>query len=118
MILNRALLFAVAAGLLPAQTISEADRKMAVDALRSSATLLARSIDGLTEAQWKFKPAPDRWSIAECAEHLAVTDPAMLGWVRTVVAKPAAATTAPADQIVLAKSADRSKKEKAPKSIT
>lgn len=25
---------------------------------------------GLSEAQWKFKPAPDRWSISEIVEHM------------------------------------------------
>ena len=28
----------------------------------------------LTPEQWNFKPAPDRWSVAECAEHIAVTE--------------------------------------------
>jgi len=119
MISNKAVFGLVAfAVALPAQTISDADRKVAAEALRSSGALFLRSIGGLSEAQWKFKAAPDRWSIAECAEHLAVTDPAMLAWIRTVLARPAGKAVAPSDQSVLAKSVDRSKKEKAPKSIT
>ena len=29
---------------------------------------------GLSPAQWNFKPAPDRWSIAECMEHIAAAE--------------------------------------------
>jgi hypothetical protein len=29
------------------------------------------AIKGLSEAQWSFKPAPERWSIAENVEHIA-----------------------------------------------
>ena len=42
-----------------------------------------KSIDGLTEAQWTFKPAPDRWSIAEVAEHIGISEGTILGLVQT-----------------------------------
>ena len=32
------------------------------------------AIAGLSPAQWTFKPAPDRWSIAEVLEHLSHTE--------------------------------------------
>ncbi|HEU0014912.1 MAG TPA: DinB family protein [Longimicrobium sp.] len=31
-------------------------------------------VGGLSEAQFNWKPSPQRWSVAECIEHLAVTD--------------------------------------------
>src|SRR5262249_8132821 len=31
-------------------------------------------VKGFTPAQWKFKPAPDRWSPAEAAEHVAFVE--------------------------------------------
>src|SRR5258708_13079395 len=37
--------------------------------------------NGLSEAQWNFKPAPDRWSIAECAEHIGVTETFILNLI-------------------------------------
>lgn len=44
------------------------------DAQLDAATLDARSIvDGLDETQGRWRPAPDRWSVAECLAHLAVT---------------------------------------------
>ncbi len=40
------------------------------------------AIKGLSEAQWRFKPAPDRWSIAETAEHVAFVQERVLGILR------------------------------------
>src|SRR5450759_608561 len=31
-------------------------------------------LEGLTEEEWRRRPAPDRWSIAECAEHITVAE--------------------------------------------
>jgi len=57
--------------------------------LRGSAEAFEKSIAGLTEAQWTFKPAPDRWSIAECAEHIAATEDALRGLIeKNVLSKP------------------------------
>jgi uncharacterized damage-inducible protein DinB len=33
-----------------------------------------KSIKGLSDAQWNFKPSPERWSIAECAEHITLAE--------------------------------------------
>jgi hypothetical protein len=39
---------------------------------------------GLSDAQWKFKPAPDRWSILEIVEHMVAVQERVLGpiWER------------------------------------
>jgi hypothetical protein len=42
---------------------------------------------GLSQAQWKFKPAPDRWSIAEIVEHVVVAQEVILGPIREQLAK-------------------------------
>jgi len=34
----------------------------------------ANSVKGLSEAQLKFKPAPDRWSVMEISEHIAFSE--------------------------------------------
>ncbi len=46
---------------------------------------------GLTEEQWRFKPAPECWSVAECAEHLAVVEDMLLGRIQKMKDEPAAA---------------------------
>ncbi len=46
---------------------------------------------GLSEAQWSFKPAPDRWSIAEIVEHAIMVEERVLGPIRDqLTAAPAA----------------------------
>ena len=42
--------------------------------LRDSAASFLDSFRGTTEPQFRFKPAPDRWSIAETAEHVIVAE--------------------------------------------
>ncbi|MBI3819501.1 MAG: DinB family protein [Planctomycetes bacterium] len=32
------------------------------------------SIDGISEAQWKFKPAADKWSVGEVVEHIIIVE--------------------------------------------
>jgi hypothetical protein len=57
--------------------------------LRGSAEAFEKSTASLSEAQWTFKAAPDRWSIAECAEHIAATEDALRGLIeKNILSKP------------------------------
>src|SRR5262245_49845757 len=47
---------------------------LAINHLKASREKFAKSVVGLSEAQLKFKSAPDRWSVAEVAEHITVTE--------------------------------------------
>ena len=49
-----------------AQQVSSADKDKALQLLESSKKDVVDATKGLSEAQWNFKTAPDRWSIAEC----------------------------------------------------
>ena len=42
---------------------------------------------GLSDAQWRFKPAPDRWSIAENLEHMVMVQERVLGPIREKLAQ-------------------------------
>jgi len=63
--------------------------------LRQTRNYVIGATQGLSEAQWKFKPAPDRWSIAEIVEHMVLTQEFVLGPVREQLAK---APAPPADR--------------------
>ena len=54
-----------------AQSITAAEREQAANYLAATRDDLAEAVRGLSDAQWNFKPAPDRWSIAEVMEHVA-----------------------------------------------
>ncbi|HXG54129.1 MAG TPA: DinB family protein [Vicinamibacterales bacterium] len=60
-----------------------ADREAAVTHLERTRAKFLKSIEGLTDAQWTFKSASDRWSIAEVAEHIALSESLILGMVQT-----------------------------------
>ena len=77
----------------PGMGTTAEDLNFAVGHLRKSRLVFIGAINGLTEAQWRFKPAPDRWSIAECAEHLAIAEEELLRMVRGASIEPLAEGT-------------------------
>jgi len=76
---------------------------------------------GLTDAQWHFKPTPDRWSIAQNLEHMVMVEDRVLGPVRELLAQapppPPGFDRALIDRIAIEKIPDRSRKATAPEFI-
>ena len=68
--------------------LTDAERKFAVDHLNQTRTDLIASVKGLSEAQLNFKPAPDRWSVLECVQHIAITSPAIFGFAQSALKTP------------------------------
>jgi uncharacterized damage-inducible protein DinB len=99
--------------------LSDAEREKAILNLDATRQNFLKSIAGLSEKQWRYKPAPDRWSVAEVAEHITVAESSILGLVREQVMKSAATPekrdeVKGKDEIVLTKILDRSTKAQAP----
>jgi hypothetical protein len=57
-----------------AQELTQVERERALQYLESTKARLLEASKGLSEAQWNFKPAPDRWSVAQVIEHIAVSE--------------------------------------------
>jgi len=53
-----------------AQSLTAADREKAIQYLEQTRSGVIAATKGLSDAQMKFKSAPDRWSIAETLEHI------------------------------------------------
>lgn len=51
-----------------------ADRQKLMDHLEQSRKAFLASIEGVSEEQWKYRPAADKWSIAEVAEHITLAE--------------------------------------------
>jgi hypothetical protein len=105
-----------------AQTLTQNERNRALSELYASRKVFLDSVAGLTEAQWSYKPAPDVWSIAECAEHIALSEDLLFGVVSEKVMKSAAdpdkaAAVKGKDEMVLKGVIDRSQKFKAPEPL-
>jgi hypothetical protein len=66
--------------------VSTADQKLTPKELEQARLFLRQTLNavigvtkGLTEAQWTFKPSPDRWSIAENLDHIVIVQERVLG---------------------------------------
>jgi hypothetical protein len=128
--MNRNTLRGIAQLLLPAlfltvfaagQGLTSSDREKGLRYLAETRNGVVEATKGLSEAQWKFKPGPDRWSIAEIVEHLALVENLLLENVRPQLAS---STTVVRDRdpkqmdaTILAKMPDRSTKYQAPPPI-
>ncbi|MFZ3263254.1 MAG: DinB family protein [Terriglobales bacterium] len=100
-------------------TITSEERAAALKSLQATHDAFLASIAGLSEKQWKFKPAPDRWSVAEVSEHITVAESSLLGLVRQkFMAGPAMpekrAAVKVTDEQILKMIPDRSHKVQAP----
>jgi hypothetical protein len=100
------------------QVLTPADREKADQYLQQTRDGVVAAVKGLSEAQMKFKPAPDRWSVAEVLEHITLVEDGLFQMTAEKVMKsPAGAAdrdTAKADAMVLAMVPDRSHKAQAP----
>lgn len=58
----------------PDSKMTRAERAELIELLNTSEKEFLQAVEGLTEQQWSFKAGPDRWSVAECAEHIVLAD--------------------------------------------
>ena len=105
-----------------ADTLTQQERNVAMSHLHATHKRFYDAVAGLSEAQWTFKSAPDRWSIAECAEHIAVSEDFLFGLVTEKIMKaPAApekkASTQGNDEAILKTVTDRTQKAQAPEPL-
>lgn len=117
LLLNAVVLFTLSVMAL-GQSLTAAEREKAVKYLEQTRDGVIAATKGLSDAQMKFKPAPDRWSVAETLEHIAVAEDYLLGNVTKNIMKapagPADRDTAKLDALILSAVPDRTTKRQAP----
>jgi hypothetical protein len=116
LILALSLVSAMAAGL------PDAERQVLTNHLAKSSQEFLSSVQGLTPEQWNFKAGPDRWSIAQCAEHIALSEDFIRGIIESKIltAEPTPDRVAERkllDAKVLPMITDRSFKAQAPEPV-
>jgi uncharacterized damage-inducible protein DinB len=98
--------------------MTPADRERAVSYLCQTRDNLLRATAGLSPAQMQFKPAPDRWSVAECLEHLITVENRCLDGISNALEQPADAAKRSAfdgrDDELLQVVTDRTNRRQAP----
>ena len=68
--------------------MSDTERAYLLDQLETSKKAMLASIDGISQAQWTFKPAPTVWSVQECAEHITLAEGFIFGLSQQVLKSP------------------------------
>src|SRR6266404_5861684 len=115
-VLSSALLFLSMAAF--GQTLTQADREKGAQYLEQTRDGVVAATRGLSDAQMKFKSAPERWSVAETLEHIALGEDLMFQSVTDKIMKapagPADRDTAKIDAMILNMVPDRTQKRQAP----
>jgi uncharacterized damage-inducible protein DinB len=118
--LKPALLLAAALPLVAAP-LTQADRDKLIQDLQHSRQVFLDAIaDVKTEAQWNYKPAPDRWSVGECAAHIIAAEEYFrdnIGEALKSPPLPARQQSAAGDAAISSMIRNRSTKFKAPTAI-
>lgn len=101
--------------------LTAAQRKFAVDYYNESKARLLKDLKGLSAAQLNWKVDSTRWSIAQCTEHIAVSESYILGWIQMALKQPAtpekkSEVKMTTDQLI-AMMIDRSHKAQAPEPL-
>jgi hypothetical protein len=68
--------------------ITDRERETALALLARSRTAVLNAVEGVSEAQARWRPAEDRWSILEYVEHLAVSDDGLVALVKKSLETP------------------------------
>jgi uncharacterized damage-inducible protein DinB len=103
-------------------SMSPAERSFLVDQLEATQKTVLAALHDVNDAQWKFKPAPDVWSVQQVAEHIVLAEDFLLKTVTDQILKtPAVPRLANAnpefDKKFFEGVQDRSRKATAPEPI-
>jgi hypothetical protein len=68
--------------------MTAAERTKVLGWLEDSRKEFLAAIDNVSDTQWKWKPAPDRWSVGEVAEHIVIAEASQFAKVKAAMAAP------------------------------
>lgn len=98
--------------------LSDEDRGKAIDHLSQTRDHLLATVEGLSDEQLHYKASPESWSIAECLEHITLSESNIFQMVDGAVSVTADASkrseVSMTDEQLISTITDRSFKAKAP----
>jgi hypothetical protein len=99
-----------------AKTIDKGERDRIMSYYHSTRKQVLDAASGLSDAQWNFRPAPGKWTVAEVVEHLTLVEPGLAGMAMQAVAGPdrTTGTSQVKDEAFIAGMTDRSNPAQAP----
>ena len=69
----------------PDARMTNEERSKALKWLEESRQEFLSAIEGVSEPQWKWKPAPERWSVGEVAEHIVIAEASQFANVQKAI---------------------------------
>lgn len=101
--------------------ITPEERAKLVKYLRDSEQQFVALLDGVSDDQWVWKPAPERWSVAEVARHIVISEDYLFDQASLAMKNPAdaewEAKTAAKTALLERALPDRSRKVQAPEPL-
>lgn len=73
----------------PATELTDAERKQAALLLQETKDALVKKVSGLSPDQLNFKPDQNAWSVAECVEHIVISENNLFGFCQMSLKQPA-----------------------------
>jgi len=96
--------------------LTDVERLTAIAEMTTTHDHLINSLKGLSKEQLNFKSSPDSWSIAECTEHIAISEENIFGMaqgtLKTAADPSRRSEVKMTDEEILAMMVDRSEKVK------
>ena len=65
--------------------LTKAERDYAIEYLKKTKEKLPQTVKGLSEWQLNFKPDDSTWSMAQCIEHIALSETFVFGFAETAL---------------------------------
>jgi len=95
------------------------ERDRVLQYLAQSREMMVQAVEGLSPAQQSFRPAPDRWSVADCVEHVTVVEANILKAIHRNLQQPPGdkPDTNGKDQVVLDNVPGRATRVKGPQAV-
>jgi uncharacterized damage-inducible protein DinB len=81
--------FATMSFINPAAELTDAERKQATQLLQETKDALIKKVSGLSAEQLNFKPDQNAWSVAQCVEHIAISENNLFGFCQMALQQPA-----------------------------
>ncbi|MBZ5610965.1 MAG: DinB family protein [Acidobacteriia bacterium] len=101
--------------------MDKAERDLLLVHLAESREMLVRAVDGLSGEQQLFRPGEDRWSVADCVEHITIVEDSTLKAIQRVLQGPARpdqqAETSGKDAVILDRVPARGTRVKGPPQV-
>lgn len=93
------------------------ERTEIVENLERSRQEFIAAVAGLTEAQAKVRPDPERWSVLDCVEHVTSVEERFLAWLEASKKLDAPSIDKEKEAGLMARIPDRSMRVKAPDTV-